>query len=233
VAARAGTLPRAGSAEVPPRHPQNEVVDEPPPDQQQHDPGGVLLSIPLKGSVNPDQGGDVTQADGVVVDRNSVDFTDEAQYSLPAEGHVDGEKGTIAFDIEPHWNGTDETNNSLLQIRDEHQWENNLQLVKNYNSLRFIIIDETGVETNINVYIDNWQADQSHRVTATWGEAQMALYIDGQQVGMTTLPNDLAFKDTTPIHIGSDFPGTQYVGADSRISNLTIYGRPLGAGEIN
>jgi len=237
VAARAGTLPRAGSgrsgSEAPPRHPQNEVVDEPPPDQPQHDPGGVLLSIPLKGSVNPDQGGNVTQVDGVVVDGNSVDFTDQAQYSLPAEGHVDGEMGTIAFEIEPHWSGADETNNSLLQIRDEHQWENNLQLVKNYNSLRFIIIDEAGVETNINVYIDNWQADQSHRVTATWGEAQMALYIDGQQVGMTTLPNDLAFGDATPIHVGSDFPGTQYAGANSRISNLTIYGRPLSAGEIN
>ena len=61
----------------------------------------------------------------------------------------------------------------------------------------------------------------------------MALYIDGQQVGMTTLPNDLAFGDTTPIHVGSDFPGTQYAGANSRISNLTIYGRPLAAGEIN
>ena len=104
--------------------------------------------------MNPDQGGSVTQADGVVVDGNSVDFTDDAQYSLPAEGHVDGEMGTIAFEIEPHWSGADETNNSLLQIRDEQHLGEHLQLVKNYNSLRFIIIDEAGVETNINVYID-------------------------------------------------------------------------------
>jgi Concanavalin A-like lectin/glucanases superfamily len=235
MAARADTIPRAGGGgsepQPPARHP-NEPADEEPPDPQ-HDPGGVLLSIPLKGSVNPDQGGSVTQADGVVVDGNTVDFTDQAQYTLPAAGHVDGEMGTIAFEIEPHWGGTDQTNNSLLQIRDEHEWENNLQIVKNFNSLRFIIIDETGVETNVNVYIDNWTADQPHKVAATWGEAQMALYIDGQQVGVATLPNQLTFGDTTPIHVGSDFPGTIYSGANSRMSNLTIYGRALSASEIN
>ena len=51
--------------------------------------------------------------------------------------------GSIAFDIQPHWDGGDETNNSLLQIRDEHEWANDLQIVKNLDSLRFIIIDSS------------------------------------------------------------------------------------------
>lgn len=230
LAARTGTLPRAGGPGDPARH--AEEADPNPPEEQRRDPGGLLLSIPLQGSIDPEQGGGPTQADGVVVDGKAVEFTEDAQYTLPAGGHVDGEMGTIAFDIEPRWAGSDETNNSLLQIRDEHQWENTLSIVKNFNSLRFIIIDSAGVETNVNVYIDAWQPDQSHRVTATWGEALMALYVDGQQVGQATLPNDLAFGDTTPIHVGSDFPGSSYRGADGRISNLTIYGRPLGQGEI-
>ncbi|MFN8643657.1 MAG: LamG-like jellyroll fold domain-containing protein [Candidatus Binatia bacterium] len=134
--------------------------------------------------------------------------------------------GTIAFDIEPHWDG-DQTNNSLLQIRDEHQWENALAIVKNYNSLRFIIIDESGVETNVNVYIDDWRAGDAHRVAASWGEALMALYVDGVQVGQATLPHELAFGDATaPIHVGSDYSGSQYRSANGRISNLTVYGRP-------
>ncbi|MBX3026385.1 LamG domain-containing protein [bacterium] len=232
LAARTGTLPRAGGGAAAPHHPA-QSVDEPAPDEARRDPGGVLLSIPLQGSIDPAQGGDPTQADGVVVDRDAVEFTEQAQYTLPAAGHVDGAMGTIAFDIQPHWAGSDETNNSLLQIRDEHRWENNLQIVKNYNALRFIIIDSSGVETNVNVYIDGWQPNQVHRVTATWGEALMALYVDGQPVGQTTLPNDLVFRDSTPIHVGSDFPGSQYVGANGRISNLTIYGRPLAADEIH
>lgn len=231
LAARTGTLPRAGGPGEPARR-EVEVSDPNPPEERQPDAGGVLLSIPLQGSLDPEQGGSPTQADGVVVDGKAVDFTEDAQYTLPAGGHVDGEMGTIAFDIQPHWAGSDESNNSLLQIRDEHQWENNLQIVKNYNSLRFIIVDSAGVETNVNVYIDTWQPNESHRVTATWGEALMALYVDGVQVGQTTLPNDLAFRDSTPIHVGSDFPGTIYRGANGRISNLTIYGRSLGSGEI-
>lgn len=235
LAARAGTIPRAGGGgEALPHRPAREADGEdPPPDEQHHDAGGVLLSIPLKGSIDPEQGGGPTQADNVVVDGDAADFADTAQYTLPAGGHVDGAMGTIAFDVQPHWAGSDETNNSLLQIRDEHQWENNLQIVKNYDSLRFIIIDASGVETNVNIGIDGWQADESHRVTATWGDAQMALYVDGQPVGQATLANDLAFADTTPIHLGSDFPGSQYAGANARISNVRIYGRSLSADEIN
>jgi hypothetical protein len=234
LAARTGTLPRAGGAiEVAPRHASEPVDELDPSDDPRPDANGVLLSIPLKDSVDPEQGGGPTQAEGVEVKRDGVEFTEEAQYTLPARGHVDGERGTIAFELQPHWAGSDETNNSLLQIRDEHQWENNLQIVKNYNSLRFIIIDSAGVESNVNVYIDSWRADEPHRVTATWGEALMTLYVDGQQVGQSTLPNDLVFRDTTPIHVGSDFPGSLYAGADGRIRDLRIYGRPLAPGEIN
>lgn len=233
LAARTGTLPRAGGGiEAPPRH-SSDPADEPVPEEPQRDPGGVLLSIPLKGSVDPEQGGGPTQADGVVVDGDAVLFTDQAQYTLPAGGHVDGSMGTISFDIQPNWAGGDETNNSLLQIRDEHTWENNLQIVKNYDALRFIIIDSQGFETNVNVYITDWQANQRRGLTVTWGEALMTMYLDGQQVGQATLPNDVHFSDATPIHVGSDFPGSQYSGANARISNLTIYGRTLGAGEIN
>jgi hypothetical protein len=236
LAARTGTLPRAGGGiEAPPRHggDAGDGGDEPVPEEPQRDAGGVLLSIPLKGSIDPEQGGGPTQADGVIVDGDAVLFTDEAQYTLPAGGHVDGSMGTIAFEIAPNWAGGDATNNSLLQIREEHTWENNLQIVKNYDALRFIIIDSQGVETNVNVYISDWQAAEPHRVAATWGEALMTLYVDGQQVGQTTLPNELRFRDSTPIHVGSDFPGSQYRGADGRISDLRIYGRPLGAGEIH
>ncbi|MGD9762670.1 MAG: LamG domain-containing protein [Candidatus Binatia bacterium] len=230
---RLGAMPRGGGAssggggDGPGRH-VFEFVDEPRDDGG----GDVLLSIPFKGGIDAETGGDPIQVDGLIVKGNSVEFTEDAQLIVPAGGHVNGEAGSIAFEIQPNWSGADETNNSMVLIHTEHQWENNLSIVKNYNSLRFIIIDETGFESNVNVYIDDWVANEPRRVTATWGESSMSLYVDGQLVGQSPLPNRLAFNDSTPIHIGSDFPGSQYRGAQGKISDLKLYGRALGPQEI-
>ena len=118
-------------------------------------------------------------------------------------------RARIAFEIQPHWDGSDETNNSLLQIRDEHEWANNLQIVKNLNSLRFIIIDSSRRRDRRQRVHRRLAGRPAAPVTATWGEAQMTLYVDGQQVGA----DDAAqlrrrSSDTTPIHVGSDFPGS-------------------------
>jgi hypothetical protein len=95
------------------------------------------------------------------------------------------------------------------------------------------MIDSAGVQTDVSINIDDWQANEPHRITATWGDAVMTLYVDGEAVGQRPVGQRPTFRSTTPIHVGSDFPGSQYRSADGRISNLTIYGRPLRAGEIN
>ena len=56
--------------------------------------------------------------------------------------------------------------------------------------------------------------------------------MDGEPVGQSPLTNSPKFKPTTPIHIGSDFPGSQFGSADGRISDLTIYGRALAPADI-
>ena len=95
-----------------------------------------------------------------------------------------------------------------------------------------IIIDSAGVEHNVNVPIDDWAAGEQQQVTATWDDTSMALYVNGQLVGQAPLPNPLNFNDTTPVHVGSDFPGSSYAGAGGPISTFKIYGRALAAGEI-
>ncbi len=183
----------------------------------------VLLSIPLRGAVEPDAAsGPPPQTSGLVMHGGEVEFTEDAQYTLPSGGNVNSDAGTISFAIEPNWTGDDDSNNSLLQIRDEHRWENSLGIVKNFNSLRYIIHDELGVETNVNVYIDQWQPNERHVVTATWDDTRMTLSVDGEQVGESPLPNPVRFGDSTPMHVGSDFPGSSYRGANARISDLTV-----------
>jgi len=235
LAARSGGVgapARAGGHDVPAadenkRH-TFEFVEEP----KEGTTDGVLLSIPFKGDVTAEVGGGPIQADGLVSKGGEIEFTDAAQLSFPIGGNVNSKMGTISFEVQPQWAGADQTNNALVQIRDEHIWENTLSIVKNYDALRFIIIDSGGVERNVNIPIGDWQPGEARNVTATWDESSMALYVNGQQVGQNTLPNPLNFSATTPIHIGSDFPGAQYTGAGGTIRNFTVYARALGANEI-
>ncbi len=224
-------LPQAGQG--PPSLEQqltgSDSVDGQPADKNNND---LLLSLPLDGKVVTSDNTPPSLSEDLKVDENGVKFTDTSELVFPADGHVNGAAGTIQFDIQPDWSGTDQSNNSLLQIRNEHQWEDRLQLVKNYNSLRFVFVDNSGQERNVNVYIDNWQAGQPHQVAATWGDALLSLYVDGQLVGTNTYPGQLEIAPGTPIHVGSDFLGASYSGANGTISNLKVYGRALGADEV-
>jgi hypothetical protein len=191
-----------------------------------------VLSIPLHGDVKAEVGGAAIQFDGLVSTGGTIEFPENAQLTFPAGGIVNSEAGTIAFDVQPQWAGTDPTNNSLVQIRDENTWENTLELVKNNDALRYIIHDSHGVEYNVNLPIDDWPPGEQRHVTATWSDSQMALYVNGQLVGQTALDNPLTFGDSTPVHIGSDFPGASYGGAGGAISGFKLYGRALDAGEV-
>jgi hypothetical protein len=225
---RAQNLPPAGD---PNKRQTLEFVDD-----NNKPPGGsdVLLSLPFNGEVKPEVGGGPISSDGLVSHGGEVEFTENAQLTFPVGDNVKSSAGTISFDIKPTWDGGDETNNSLVQIRDEHVWENSLEIVKNYGNLRFILRDSSGVEHNLGMEIPDWAPGESRRVDATWSEdpPAMALYVNGQLVGEMPLAHPINFSPTTPIHIGSDFPNTAYSGAGGTISNFTVFGRALGAQEI-
>ena len=223
----------ASSASLPEANPNKlntfEFVDNAPKNAGGAD---VLLSIPFNGDLKAVVGGGPIQATGLVSTGNQVEFPDDAQLSFPVGNNVNSKAGTISFEVQPQWAGSDQTDNSLVQIRDEHIWENTLEIVKNFSSLRYIIIDSGGVESNVNIPIDDWSAGEQHHLAATWDESSMALYVNGQMVGENALAHPLDFSPTTPIHIGSDFPDASYAGAGGTISDFTVYGRALGADEI-
>ena len=232
LAGRSAAIPRAGGGSAPsaPSDPGViEFVEEPP-----KNPGGadVLMRIPFDGGIDAEVGGGPFEVEGVVTGDGSVDFPEEARLSFPSGGNVNSATGTISFEVRPHWAGSDDSNNSLVQIRNEHVWENTLSIVKNLDTLRFIIIDSGGVERNVNVPIPDWNAGESHNLTATWDASSMALYVNGQVVGENSLPNPLRFSETAPIFIGSDFPSSSYVGAGGSIREFVVYARALGADEI-
>lgn len=232
LAGRSAAIPQAGGGRAPsaPSEPGViEFVEDPPKKQGGAD---VLLRIPFDGGVDAEVGGGPFQVEGLVTGDGSVDFPEGARLSFPSDGNVNSATGTISFELRPHWAGSDDTNNSLVQIRNEHVWENTLSIVKNFDSLRFIIIDSGGVERNVNIPIRDWSPGESHTLTATWDATGMALYVNGQLMGQNRLPNPLHFSDTAPILIGSDFPTSTYVGADGSIREFVVYARALGPEEI-
>jgi hypothetical protein len=164
-----------------------------------------------EGVFEPDDGGD------------GLKFSEHAQLTFAQAGGANGEAGTITFDVEPDWAGSDATDNSLVQIRAENQWENRLQLVKNGRYLRFILSDSLGREADISVPIDEWIPGESHSVTASWGDGRTSLFLDGRLAGSNTYDGGFDIGPDTPLYLGSDFRNSDYGGAQATIRGFTVF----------
>ncbi|MDX2170998.1 MAG: LamG domain-containing protein, partial [Deltaproteobacteria bacterium] len=209
---------------------QRDVAVEPP---QSGDPD-LLLSVPFNGAVDTEAGVPPVSAEGLTVGQDgTVQFGDESMVQFQTDGNFNGEAGSIGFSITPDWSGNDPTNQSFVQVLSgDNVWENRLSLVKNYNNLRFILVDDTGVERNVGLEINDWAPGEPHHVTATWGDAQMSLYVDGRLVGQQTYEGTLRVPSGAPIYLGYNRPGGTYVGPGGAISDFKIYGRSLDQAEI-
>jgi len=160
-----------------------------------------------------------------------INFTPDAVVAFPDAGNVNGDAGSISFDVEPQWAGSEDQNNAFVQLQQENQWANRLQVVRNGRFLRFIMTDSGGAERDISMLVDSWQPNDQHRVAATWGDQQMFLYVDGRLVGQASMPNPMQIPPGTPLLLGSK--SGNYSGANATINNFKVYGRALGADEVN
>jgi hypothetical protein len=186
----------------------------------------VVLSIAHPDDTAPAlQNTDIEEPD----DGIGVNFTDDSVVSMPNAGNARGDAGSVSFDVEPEWVGSDDTNHSFVQLHTD-RFENRMELVKNGRYLRFVFADNTGAERDISFPLDAWQPGERHSITATWGEAATALYIDGRLVGQNTYSGQLEIAPGTPMYIGSRHGN--YQGANARIENFKVYGRPLSADEV-
>ncbi len=245
IGSRAGEAARANRADlpvghqpgapgVPPPHPdtRSDLLDSlpprPPVAQQAREPveppaeheDGLLLSVTNAKDI---ENADVS--DQVGTDQEGLRFDDDSQLVYP-DGSVKGDAGTIKFDLEPQWDGKDPSDNSFVQVRNQDEFDNRLQIVKNGRYLRFILADNTGRESDISYRIDDWVPGEQHRIAATWGDARTALYVDGRLVGQSTYAGAFT-PDDTPLHIGSDYIGGDYGSARATIKNFKVYDNVL------
>ena len=184
------------------------------------DDADVALKVDKPDDIAPQagQGEDVKKPDD---GGDGLKITDRGRIEFPNAGNA-GEAGTISFQVKPDWSGADQTDNALVQIRGEHQWNNRLELVKNGEFLRFIVTDDTGKETDISTRISNWQPGEQHDVRASWGEGTTTLYIDGQVAGQNSYPGTVHFSDGTPMFLGGDYRSSNYAGANATLYDFTL-----------
>ena len=184
------------------------------------DPEDVALEV--KTMEDSDQAAESRDIEDADFDEG-IKFTEDSELRFPDAGNANGEAGRITFEIEPEWDGSDATNNSLVQIRSEHQFNNRLELVKNGKYLRFILADNTGREADISVDITHWHQGDPHLLDLSWGEARTSLFIDGQLAGTNTYSGSFDIAPGTPMFLGSDHVGSNYVGANSTIRDFTLF----------
>ncbi len=167
-------------------------------------------------------------AEGEVRDADSdtgIEITENSRIEFPNAGNASKE-GNISFTIKPEWAGGDATNNALVQIRQEHEWNNRLEIVKNGEFLRAILTDNTGKEADISYRITDWQPGQEYEVNFSWGEGRTELSVNNQIVGRNEYPGQIEFRSGTPMIFGADHPGSAYGSAQATIKHFTVGQQP-------
>jgi hypothetical protein len=190
-------------------------------DDAEESPDGSLLSLPLTGTIEAEGDEAPIQARDLVEEEGEVGFGPNSVLEFPVEGNLRTEAGTISFDVRPDWDDPANADRSFLQVG--HGGTASFLLVNNSGYLRFIVHDDSGTEFDIS-YPIAWKRDEWHSVTATWGEAQTRLYVDGALVGQNIYPGELTIAPGSRLYIGSDVVG-RGTGAAATIQNFKIEGR--------
>lgn len=182
---------------------------------------------------------DIVEADGQTVGEvkdaengdQGIKVEANTRVEFPNAGNASKE-GSISFTLKPEWAGADASDNALVQIRQEHEWNNRLEIVKNGEFLRAILTDNTGKEADISFRIADWQAGQEKTINFSWGkddsgQGRTELTIDNQVVGRNQYPGELQFAPNTPMIFGADHPGSTYGSAQATIGNFVVGKAPL------
>lgn len=164
-------------------------------------------------------------------DDGSYWIPDGAAVRFPNRGTAVGQRGAIAFWIEPAWNGSEDSTRSFVQIRDPQRWENRIQIFKNGRYLRFLFTDESGTESGVGTELVEWSAGTRHHIVATWVDGLTYLYVDGALVGTNPFPARIANPAATPLWLGADHPGGMD-SANAAIGGFEMLDREMSADEV-
>jgi len=194
-----------------------------------------IVDLPFNNSTPSDKTNVTPIEDGVSFNGQGATFALDSQMVIP-DVTINNQAGAVSFCLQPQWGGSDQGDASLFQLRTPNQFNNRISIFKNGRFLRFLLADNTGIETDPGTVIDNWQPNQPHQITGTWssnpdGGGNVQLYVDGSMVAQRSFDGQLDIPPGTPMYIGSDYSGG-VPGAQGSISNFQVYGQSLPSDQI-
>jgi concanavalin A-like lectin/glucanase superfamily protein len=164
-------------------------------------------------------------------------FGTNAQYALPDAGGLSGDQGTISFCLQPQWDSIEQGNGSLVSLQTPNVWDNRFKVFKNNDYLRFSVFPNSGVESGAATKITNWQPNQWHHVSVTWGQDpntganDARLFVDGSLVSHQSYDGQIEVPQGVPLFIGSDYAGGE-PPAQGTLSKFQGYRRALPPDEV-
>jgi len=230
-AAAAGLNPAAATSDVVPATADGST------EESKADPDNPVYSLPLEGTTQPEKGeNNPPVAEGVTFDNGEgAIFSVDSQVQIPNAANMNGKSGTISFWLQPEWQGADNSDAYLLQLRTPHVWENRMEIGKNAENLRVLFFPDTGQETGIGVPIKDWQPNDWHHIATSWGPDSdgvnmLSLYVDGRLIDSKPYEGDLQVPQQ-PLVIGNSTE--RDTGARGAISSFQVYNTNLQQDRIS
>jgi hypothetical protein len=143
-------------------------------------------------------------ADGNVP-RDVVEHGEQFATATPVEADdlaetVAGEKGSVAFWFQPHWQAGNQDDATFIDMADGQ-----FRLTKNVDFLRLQFTDVEGGTHSMGVPITQWESGEWHQIAASWDGNVFQLYLDGELVREASIDSPFSLPEKTRVLLGSDF----------------------------
>src|SRR5262245_16017919 len=173
-------------------------------------------------TIAPDADGNVPRA--------VVEHAEQFATATPVEADdlaetVAGEKGSVAFWFQPHWQAGNQDDATFIDMADGQ-----FRLTKNVDFLRLEFIDVEGGTHSIGAPITQWESGEWHQIAASWDGNVFQLYLDGELVREASIDSRFFLPEKTRMLLGSDFPNHRPI-APGVMGGLDARNDPLSPDE--
>ncbi len=176
---------------------------------------------------------DAADATGTVAPSTVFQSEKDAEYKTinqtdPTElKDLTGDAGTIAFWLQPAWDGNSQDDAQFISIGDGA-----IRVYKNVNFLRFEITATDGTKASLGMPINDWVAGDWHHVMPTWDDNthQMQLIVDGKVESQNVYNSSLKLSKPM-LTIGTNEPAQRPI-APGVVADLSVRSQlttPFGA----